>query len=283
MTGPGKLHELDQAAIGRLDLDFVAGKRRPDLREFIQPFARDVALDAAAAVLGELTHRFEGVNPAQSDRWLGPRLHAALRLTRREAARKGVWRYLGVVSFTEYVGWRFTGAKNDPNAPPKLERFVGPDFKHALARLWWMAEMFRDGADYGPAARALSNQDVINNLFRMEIAHHRPTALGAIRVLSPEGEEERTGREANALAKAVNTTAATVLLDASAPDVPLDEDARSRWIESASDYDAALHFDALPLGPDDPPTPPESIDRMAELFDVLLAEAPVRGKVEAAA
>ena len=78
-------------------------------------------------------------------------------------------------------------------------------------------------------------------------------------------------------AKAVNATAATVLLDASAPDLPLDEDARARWIDEGDDYDAALFLDGLPAA-DDPPAPVTSVERMADLLGILLDEAPVRGK-----
>ena len=140
--------------------------------------------------------------------------------------------------------------------------------------------MFRDGADYEPAAKALSNQDVVNNMFRTDTAHHRPTVQGAVRVLVPEGGSARSGREANALAKAINATATTVLLDAMAPDEPLDDAARMRWIEESRDYDPRLHFDDLPEGPDDPATPSESVTRMEALLTELLEEAPVRDQEE---
>jgi hypothetical protein len=85
-----------------------------------------------------------------------------------------------------------------------------------------------------------------------------------------------TGREANALAKAVNTTAATVLLDALAPDEPLDDAARMLWISQAHDHDPGLYLDGLPQGPGDPVTPAESVKQMEELLTQLLAEASVR-------
>lgn len=278
MHDTNKLYELDQGAAARLDLGFLAGEHPADIGDFTQPFTREVPLDAAKTVVAEAMTRHPEANAAQSDRWLAPRLHAALRLTRREAARKGVWRYLGVVVFPEYVRWRF----KEPDWPPKAERFVGADSKHALARLWWMAEMFRNGPDYTPAVKALSNQDVVNNLFRMGIAHHRPTALGAIDALFPPGGKERTGREANALAKALNTTAATVLLDALAEDEPADDEARSRWANEAGDYDPVRYLDDLPAGPDDPPAPPESVEKLRDLCHELLAEVGA-GELEAAA
>ena len=279
MNRAAKLQELDPAATTRLDEQFRAGTDSPDLRDFCRPFEREVDLTGAVGVMEEAMRRFSAKDRAASDSWAGPRLHAALRLTRREASRRGVWRYLGVCMFPEYVRWRFTNTKKEPPKPPPIERFTGAETKHALGRLWWMAEMFRDGADYESAAKALSNQDVTNNLFKNDTAHHRPTAQGAVRVLVPEdGRPPLIGREANALSKAINATAATVLLDAFAPDEPLDDAARMLWIEQGQDHDPALYFDELPQAPDDPVAPGDSVDRMEKLLAELLAEAPVRGK-----
>jgi Family of unknown function (DUF6339) len=272
MPETGKLCELGQSAAARLDLGFLTGEHAADVGDFVQPFAREVSLNAAKTVVSEARERNAAGSPAQSDRWLGPRFHAALRLTRREAARKGVWRYLGVVVFPDYVRWRFRGDKDNPDAPPKAERFIGPDNKQALARLWWMTELFRNGSDYTPAGMALSNQDIVNNLFRMGIVHHRPTALGAVEALFPADGQSRTGAEANALAKALNATASTVLLDAFARDDEFDGDARKRWMSEAADYDPALYLEKLPDGPDDPPAPSAGVEKIRRLCDDLLGE-----------
>lgn len=277
----GKLQELELAATASLDEQFRLGALPPELKDFCHPFGggREIDLASTSAVIEEALRRFAAEDRAASDSWLGPRLHAALRLSRREASRPGVWRYLGVCVFPDYVRWRFEKSNNGSQKPAPLERFVGAETKHAIARLWWMAEMFRNGADYEPAAKALSNQDVINNMFRNETAHHRPTAQGAVRVLVPgDGKHARTGRDANALSKAINATAATVLLDSFAPDASLDDAARVGWIERGEDYDPALYFDELPKGPDDPVAPEDSVERMETLLTGLLAEAPIRGK-----
>lgn len=273
------LKELDIEVVKRIDPAFLAGDSGVDVDDLLTDFDRDVELDDAIAVVRRAMDVGDAARPAQSDAWLGPRLHAALRLTPREAARRGVWRFFGVVAIPEYVRWRWTTIKDEKVVPPRLERFVGPDYKQAFARLWWMAELFRNGSDYGPAERALRNQDVTNNLFRMDVAHHRPTVQGAVAVLTagPE-EDEASGRVANALAKAVNTTATTLLLDVVAPDEPADEDARLRWIADARDYDPGRYFDELPEGPEDPPVPPASVETMRQLISELLEEAPVRGR-----
>ncbi|WP_353814854.1 DUF6339 family protein [Agromyces sp. SYSU T00266] len=244
------------------------------------PGLREHRLEPARVLLDEAMSRYRQAGAAASDSWLGPRLHAALRLSRREAGNRDLWRFLGLWA-ADFVRWRFGSSANEenPDNAAKSERFVGPDSKHALARLWWMAEVFRDGKNYHPAALALTNQDIVNNLFRMNISNHRPTALAALSVLptSADGASLPGGRLANALAKAANAAASTLALDLIGPDVPLDAAARSQWESVRDDYDSRAHLDELPDGPDDGEAPAESVDRMRTLLQELLAEAPVRG------
>src|SRR6202035_2382304 len=72
-----------------------------EVAEFVVPdleLGRSVDLEPLRAVIAEAMSRFEFA-PVKSDAWLGPRVHATLRLTRREAADKRVWAYLCVVEF----------------------------------------------------------------------------------------------------------------------------------------------------------------------------------------
>jgi hypothetical protein len=220
--------------------------------------------------------RFTPEQTTDADAWLAPRLHYALRLTRREASDRELWRWLGCVYAADYVRWRWGSPDPEPPIPldvaAKLDRFVGPERKHAVSRLWWMAELFRNGDDYLPADQAMRNQDIPNNLFRMDIAHHRPTVQAAVKVL-----EGKVGREANALARAINAAATTLQVDMIAPDNPLDPGSTESWVED-DDIDVVMHFDALPKGPADPPARAESVERMVVLLTELLAEAPVRGR-----
>jgi hypothetical protein len=275
------LKGMSADVVRHLDVSFRLGSANIDASEFIYDldFGRDLALDPVLSVLDEGMRKFE-TKQAQSDSWIGPRLHSALRLTRREAAERGIWRFLAVEICPNYVRWRWASedAEGDP-VPPALDRFVGPDYKHAIGRLWWMAEVFRNGPDYAPASRALSIQDITNNLFRMDIVHHRPTALGSVELLVPSDGEALTGREANALAKAANATATTVAFDVFAPDEPLDDAAREIWLQDSRDIDIALLLDdELPAAPDDLKAPEESVASMTRLLTELLEEAPVRGR-----
>ena len=270
------LKTLDHNATRLLTVGFRVGIEDPDFRGFVQdlPLDHPVDLEAVRIVIDEVVTRFNSEQGTEADVWLAPRLHHCLRLTRREAGNRGLWRWLGVVFAPDYVRWRWgspDASSENPEEAARLERFDGPDSKHALARLWWMAELFRNGADYTPVAKALANQDIPNNLFRMDIAHHRPTVQAAVQVL-----DGKSGREANALAKAVNAAATTLAIDAIGIDVPLDAEASLRWVND--DLDPGRYLKRMPPGPEDPPVPRPAVDAMLVLLEELLAEAPVRGR-----
>ncbi|QID37063.1 hypothetical protein G3260_003395 [Streptomyces albus] len=189
-----------------------------------------------------------------ADAWLAPRLHATLRLTRAEAAEPGLWNFLALAVAPDYVLWRHLPSEGSGKKEPAVssDRFSGPHYKQAFARLWWAAELFRDGEDYEPAVSACRNQEFFNTLLRLEVIDHRPTARAATCLLE-EGTVGTT-REANALATAVNAAAGT--------------------------HDPPVSPTVLPLGPADGPVPDSSVGTMVELLRELFEQAPVRGKEE---
>lgn len=226
-------------------------------------------------LIDEARERFEDA-PTESDAWLAPRLHAALRLTRAEAADSGLWNHLALRVAPDHVFLRHLGSPTEKNPVPMVSRgrFVGPYHTQAFARLWWAAELFRDGYDYKPVEVACGNQDVLNTALRMSIVLHRPTAQ-ALLSLVRKGEAGQ-GREANALAKAINAVASTVSFETIAPDAEPDTDAYNFWVGERED--ALLPFDSLPDGPDDGRAPLGSVSRLEEMFRRIYAEAPIRGR-----
>ncbi|MBD0693636.1 DUF6339 family protein [Streptomyces sp. CBMA123] len=234
---------------------------------------RDLAEDAMAYCL------HNGLKATQADAWLAPRLHAALRLTRREAADPRFWNYLALGVAPDYVVWRHLADPKDGKAAKvAAERFRGQYHKQAFARLWWAAELFRDGPDYGPVVTACGNQDILNTVLRMSVIGHRPTAQAIVRLVTKG--EVATGREANALAGAVNAAAATLMYDVIAPDHP-ERDPRPLldWIDEAETA-RQVSRNTLPTGPDEEPAPELSVTVLADYFADLFADAPVRGRDE---
>lgn len=136
---------------------------------------------------------------SESDRWLAPRLHYALRLTRAEAADRFLWHWLACVPSRQYVVWRWDGAKGVTD-----DRWFGPVHKQALARLWWGAELFRDGADYNPVERAFIRQDFINSYLHRPIARCRSFGLGILDVLTTSEGSALKAAEVNNVARVLN-------------------------------------------------------------------------------
>ncbi|RKT11429.1 hypothetical protein BX285_5378 [Streptomyces sp. 1114.5] len=240
-----------------------------DRRGELRPI-RELAEDAMAYC------RSNGFKATQADAWLAPRLHAALRLTRREAADPGFWNYLALGVAPDYVVWRHLAEPKDGKAAKVAAvRFRGPYHTQAFARLWWAAELFRNGPDYGPVVTACGNQDIFNTALRMSVINHRPTAQAIVRLVAKG--DGATGREANALAGAVNASAATLMYDVIAPDHP-ERDPRPLldWIAEAESA-RQVSRNVLPAGPDEEPAPELSVSVLADYFADFLADAPEAG------
>ncbi|MFI6999703.1 DUF6339 family protein [Nocardia sp. NPDC050175] len=221
--------------------------------------------------------KYRDERPTAADAWLAPRLHETLRLTRREASDKQLWTYLALGVAPDYVVWRhLPEPKPDvPHGRVARDKFVGAHYKQAFARLWWAAELFRDGPDYRPAVIACGNQDMLNSALRLDVIDHRPTALALIRLM--ERGIVRTGREVNALTTAVNTAAATLMYDVIAPDAERDADPMRDWIAGA-ESSLPSPRNNLPEGPEEERAPEQAVERLVGHFAELFADAQVRGR-----
>jgi hypothetical protein len=220
----------------------------------------------------EAMKRFIPAERTLADAWLAPVLHATLRLTRREASDSRIWNHLAVRLAPDYVYWRHLSRGNPPTV--SRTRFSGPFHSQAFARLWWAAELFRDGPDYGPVVVACRNQDVLNTALRLDVILHRPTAQAIIRLLATG--VIRTGRQVNTLVQAVNTAGSTLSYEALAPDDPRDTDAYRDWIEELTGV--LVPYESLPIGPSDGQARSTSVDTLATLFKRLFIESPGAGE-----
>ncbi|MFD6873804.1 MULTISPECIES: DUF6339 family protein [unclassified Streptomyces] len=235
---------------------------------------RDLAEDAMAYC------RAQGLKATQADAWLAPRLHAALRITRREAADPGFWNYLALGVAPDYAVWRHLAEPKDGKvAKVATERFRGQYHKQAFARLWWAAELFRDGGDYAPVVTACGNQDIFNTALRMAVVNHRPTAQAIVRLVAKG--VITTGREVNALVGAVNASAATLMYDVIAPDAERESRPLLDWIDEAEDARQVSRTE-LPVGPAEEPAPELSVSTLVDYFSDLFADAPAEAASAAA-
>ncbi|MER7909027.1 DUF6339 family protein [Streptomyces sp. NPDC096068] len=223
-------------------------------------------------LLREARRRYAEGAPTASDAWLAPRLHHTLRLTRAEASDRRIWNFLGVCLAPDFVRWRWGRS----GAVAQTARFAGRWDLQCFSRLWWAAELFRDGSNYRPVELACGNQDILNTTMRLEMTQHRPAAQALLRL---HKRAVRTGRDVNAAAAAANAAGATLVYEALAPDELQDAEALREWIEAAGEGSLA-QFDSLPIGPHDGSVPHDAAEALTTRFEELFAQAPVRGKVD---
>ncbi len=259
----------------------VQGHGGVDLAKVVEPLPEDDArwvVEPLRDLVDDAMHQFRD-NRTDADGWLAPRLHATLRLTRREAADQRIWNHLALAVAPDYVAFRHPPAppsRNGGQSRINRDRFKGAADRQCFSRLWWAAEMFRNGEDYAPVVAACGNQDLIHNALRLDLIDHRPTAQALVRVL--ERGIAGTGREINGLMAAINTAGATLVYDALAPDEPRDPEALRQWIAEAESAPPVPRH-GLPTGPDEEPVPEESVAALTDYFAELFETAPVRGRV----
>jgi hypothetical protein len=242
---------------------FRAGESAAGTEDYARPLdlGRDLPLDLVGELL-DAVRRDYADDPPASDRWLAPRLHAALRLTRTEAADKGFWAWLAVDLFPDYVRWRFggrAGADGEHSGTP-VKRFLGGDRDHALARLWWGAELFRNGGDYSPVVRAFVMQDVPSTWLILDAVHHPAAAQAALSLLPSLGS-----KQINRLSTALDHVLTTIQLDAVAPVAGPDVIAIEEWVATTPDRDEILG-EAIPAGPEEDPISDEMVERVEKLL-----------------
>ncbi|MEV7288060.1 DUF6339 family protein [Streptomyces sp. NPDC093252] len=280
---PERLALLDNSAVDPfLTEELLRGERVHggiDLAKVVEPLSEDDArwsVEPVRNLVDDAMFAFRD-NRTGADAWLAPRLHATLRLTRREAANKSLWNHLALAVAPDYVAWRHlsepTAKKPERRIP--AERFRGPADRQCFSRLWWAAELYRNGPDYGPAEAACGNQDLIHTILRMELIDHRPTAQALVRLMT-SGKAGK-GREVNGLSTAINAAGATLIYDILAPDEPRDPAPLRDWIaEAGSAPPVGRH--TLPTGPDEDPVPEESVAALTDYFAELFDTAPIRGR-----
>ncbi|MGW6278751.1 DUF6339 family protein [Kribbella sp. NPDC055071] len=180
---------------------------------------------------------------AVSDRWVAPRLHHALRLTRTQASDRGLWHWLALAICPAYAEWRWTG-----HGGVAADRWYGPIHKQSLARLWWGAEIFRDGADYSPVERAFIRQDLPNSYLHRPMVRCRSLALGIVEVIAPiDGAKILSSDQVNDLARVINLCTSGRPPEAEVGYQVDDHLAALEWAEN--DPTTPDDWEYLPLGP----------------------------------
>jgi hypothetical protein len=226
---------------------------------------RQVPLAPLRAVIA---HAMRRLRPDKSDPWLAPRLHAALRLTRGEAADQRIWTYVTVVEVPEYVRWRWINP-DDADVPVPIDRFVGETTVNALARLWWAAELTRNGADYRQTVQALSDSFFLASWLKLDALHHKAVALAVVDFLGSLPVGSLGDHQSQVMARAINIVSRTLALDALSLSLAPDAEAVREWC--AEPVDETTMMKDLPRGPDESPVPARDVAAVRAILDRIAA------------
>lgn len=189
--------------------------------------------------------RFAADDRQASDAWFAPRLHWALRLTRRQAADPGLWEWLAYRFADLYVNWRWAAR----DGTVARNRFRGGINKQAFARLWWGAELFRNGNDYSPVQAFFQNQDYPNSYIQRAFVRNRPLALALLREIGLRTNGAPASDQINDVARTVNLWIAPLSVEAASGSWQPDFRAFEQWTfeEATEEVPRA----SLPDGPPD--------------------------------
>lgn len=231
----------------------IDGDAQHEEADVMDSAGRRVSLAALDELLVAYRTRFAELpsvaSRVEADQWLGPRLHSALRLTRRQAADKEMWLWLAVRHHDIVVTrWGSELAEY---------RWHGDAYFQSLARLWWAAELYRMPGTYEPAVRALGRHLMVDRWMRRKIIRNRSAGHALLNFMVPEGAAPRPLGDSYLLAEAINVAAAGTSPEAEIRSIREDRAAYQEWRltlqppqTSWDDLPAATGADA-PLAVDD--------------------------------
>lgn len=125
-------------------------------------------------------------------------VHRTIDLTRREAATDGIWHYLTVVEFPEFVRYRWEG---DDMRGKFLDG--GEDiYSNALHRLWWIAEISREEDDYTRTSEIFEMQELTNDVADRWFARYKPVTWACVDELKPSVVEDFAPANSDIVARA---------------------------------------------------------------------------------
>lgn len=162
---------------------------------FLDEAAEPVNLDDFDHVIDDIIATTPRHDPV-IERRAAPAVHRSLRLTRREASQPGIWRFLAVVHRPDLVRHRWAVERWTTTRT----RYWSPGLRHdsnVFSRLWWIAELTRDGDDYALTDRVFARQTLAIQLFIRRYAWDRGAVAALLDALddAPARVIERVTRD----------------------------------------------------------------------------------------
>lgn len=183
------LRRLTEDGRRLIGLEFLRGDTsltEEELEEYLEPLpgkptANLTVIDEA---VDEILQEYDEYK-TDMDGELVEAVHRGLDIPRRVAGDPGLWHWLAVSRYPEFVRhrWQFNSEE------AMREKFLGAGsdlYSNALHRLWWIAELTCEGDDYSITQTVFSNQTMVNKVFDRWFARYRPAAIAMCDELADE-------------------------------------------------------------------------------------------------
>jgi hypothetical protein len=213
--------------------------------EFVNPVQVPVRVDLneIADILATSTQKLPANSSntmfAEADIHAAVNLHQyliSIGLGRQLAGDPGMWAWINL----SVPDWSLARWKGSTDRDAGYEPWFGNPLSNALGRLFWAAELMRNGSDYSPVFGAFLQQNVVNELAR-EIyrSRHWAVALGLLAADFDGRGSHATDREWNVVSKVADKIAFLNRPEAA----PLDEE-----VPAFGDDDPLAAYAADPKG-----------------------------------
>jgi hypothetical protein len=275
----------DYLVYGRLPTDWTEYAERVDLEidlELVQ------ALTRHAAVTFERPK--DTANKLSMDAWLAPRVHYALRLPRRLAADDRIWTWLAL-QCTEYLEKRWPEYEDKTSGMrmrmnPNWVRGRTLHLRNGLARLWWGAEMTRNGEDYTDTETAFRRTWTAQYALELYYSLYRPAVIAFARVAEgKDGGQRLDHMTMKALSTRLPLYLSLQALEMAHADTAEEtEEIDTDWLEGVPQKGLAIGDDVQALtGPARGTVDPDAIQALTEEMREIVKKIRLEGITEAEA
>lgn len=196
--------------------EFLSGGPLPNLDRYREPIEEPVLREEVVAgvdvdLVGELLEQAikQELDEGELDSWLAHRLHFAIRVPRRIAADRWFWAWLALTVGPSFVRHRF----KDKQGEVTEWRYTGVLTRNALSRLWWGAEMVRNGPDYSHVPLVFRRVRTAQWALELKYSWYRPAPIAFTRV-AEAGSKPLSDDAMKTLSKKINAYLSLTVLEA---------------------------------------------------------------------
>lgn len=201
------IYRLKPNSAALLTKEFLSGRPHPDLTPYLQPTDEEFDPDLIRGLF-EAGRALEK-SGAELDAWLAPRFHYLFRISRRIASDRGVWTWLAMTVCRQYVIDRFGG-----DEPVTAMRYSGELLRNAISRLWWGAEMVRNGPSYEYVPIVFRRVRTAEFALELKYSWYCPAAIAFTRIAEGLGGGKRlSDPEMKDLSKNINAYLSLTVLE----------------------------------------------------------------------